>query len=452
MRLNSFLPYFFYSRDFKRLTNCALLFVCLSFISELYAQVRSGGVTLTPQAMNDDQLIENYLQSKNYADAILLDSTNIKRFWIDKSVVGKDGSIIVSLSPNGKDLLKSRLLPIQLASVNESMDCTVTAIVQSPDVTFSIINKRQKEILDLSLKEDFISYHIYSSSFHLEDTPDFFFNFLCSSKTADTVAIKKIMLSFSKNKDSLYLASPGTLRIIPRNATIKNLVPESDGSMNITLSGTGSSIVSDNKILMADNALRASFKAKNTGSVPVRIRSGYGIYTKDNTRLDGKNYLPKEDAKIAKVISAEKGESSIFVDSELDSGKECYIALNAKADFSDIPNTNLLKISIEEVIKHSDSSYEIKLKAPLTKKIEKGTPIRLHIERGGQNLYVTNKVLQPGEEEVFTSTIQADDQLLQFAQQAFPKGTYYVKPLIYLGSEKRDESHVVEISDYTIVY
>ena len=94
---------------------------------------------------------------------------------------------------------------------------------------------------------------------------------------------------------------------------------------------------------------------------------------------------------------------------------------------------------------------EITIDKPVKTALKMGAKIRIHKMSGGF-LYTNSKVLQPGEEEVFTSSIKKDDTFLQFSPEAFSRGVYAVKPLILSYSVDNNEENIVVISDYTVSY
>ena len=83
--------------------------------------------------------------------------------------------------------------------------------------------------------------------------------------------------------------------------------------------------------------------------------------------------------------------------------------------------------------------------------IKEGTKVRIH-GVGGSYLYTNLKVLQPGEEQVFTSTIEKDESSCEYSSKAFPRGVYYVVPLILSYSIDSSKVNTIQIYDYAISY
>lgn len=181
--------------------NHSFLSIIVFVSSIIFALSPLKGKDIQP---SDSELIEIFINSKGSKNAIVFDASNIKQFWIDKSVASGNDLINISLQEK-----KSIPLKIQLSNVIETMDCKVDVITENPDISFTVENSNSKTLSNSSKEEDFIQYHISSATFHLENTKDFSFHLIFSSKTSDTLTIKKIILSFSENKESLFLGSPG---------------------------------------------------------------------------------------------------------------------------------------------------------------------------------------------------------------------------------------------------
>lgn len=156
---------------------------------------------------SNGEMLNQYIQSKG-KDIITFDAANIKQFWIDKSIVKNDVFFVVQLNKTNNNY-ESPSLKIQLSNILETQDCRIEVISQDSNTVFSVFNSEALKIADSSVEPNFIQYHISSAVFHLEDTEDFSFNLKFSSKSASSLSINKIILSFSDNKKSAFLGSPG---------------------------------------------------------------------------------------------------------------------------------------------------------------------------------------------------------------------------------------------------
>ena len=397
----------------------------------------------------DAQLLDEFIRSKGYPLSIVFDASNIKQFWIDNSVSAK-GNTINILTPGGKSVP----LKFQLVNVKESQDCKVEVITESPDMAFSVQDSKAKKISSASVQnDDFLDYHVVSSVFHLEDASDFRFNLVFESGfSTDVLKIKKIVLSFSRNKDSFFLDSPGSLKITKDNVTLRRAAVEGAGNGAFAVTGTQSVVLSKNNIFVTDNTLNTSITVKNTGTTDTKVMLGFAVYDKDHVWLNFQHYPYNNVNKVLTVISAEKDSSKIIVDSYPDEWrKNCFIALNAKEDLSDVPNRNSISSKVADVKKLENGQCEIILDKPLDKTIEKGTAIRFNASGAGY-LTTETKVLKPGEEAVLTTTIQKDNAFFEYSPKAFSRGVYYVTPLLMSYSVDSTKENTIQVSDFTVSY
>ena len=343
------------------------------------------------------------------------------------------------------DKTESVPLKIQLANVAESMDCKVDVISNSSDIGFSVTNAKSKVLSKSSFENDFIHYHISSALFHLEDTSDYSFNLVFESGTPEPLSIKKIVLSFSNNKNSSVFATPGSLKITENDLTVTDktkMVKQEDG-----LAITGKQNILTTKFIpVSDNTIAISLKIKNIGEKQTRIYSGFSTYVKEKAPVDNKHYPYKNQNNVLNVVSAEKGSKTIVVDSYTEWQKNCYLALDAQKDSSDIPNRNLVGGRISEVRELENGQAEIIMDTPLKETIKEGTAVR--IQGTGGYLYTSVKTLQPGEEGEFSTTIKKDENSFQYTQEALSHGIYYVKPIILTV----DSASEILITDYSISF
>lgn len=425
----------------KRQTTLSLLItsVLLVFSLTIFAEDKQ----------NSPDLLNQYITSKGYQSTIIFDSSNIKQFWIDNSVINRKDSFEILLEQAKSGLHESVPLKIQLANVNERLDCKVEIISETEDIGFSVLNNQSK-VLSSSQKEDnFLKYSIVSSVFHLEETTKMTFVLKFNSKTANTLSIKKIILSFLDNKESAYLLPPGKINYTNKNISTSSTIEEVN-STSFSITGKNTVILSAKRFIVADNTLSSSVTIKNTGETPTTIYLGYGAYTQDHVWLNDKNYPFKGINNVLKVISHSETSNIIIVDSYSEWSKGCHLALEAKEDMSDIPNNNFAG-TISEIKKLENGQAEIILSKPLKSKLDEGTKVRIH-GKDGAYIYTKTKNLQPGEEQTFTSTIKKDDSFLGYSPKAFSRGVYYVVPIILSYSVDPDKENTVLIKNFTISY
>ena len=436
---------------FISLFTMACLFLLSNEVSFLFSQDKS----VKSVSDSDDQLIEQYIKAKGHS-IITFDSSNIKQFWVDPSVISRDNSFEIILSRSNNTFFESRPLSLQLINVLETLDCKIDVLTENKDVTFAVANSEMKTISNSETNDLFLNYNIVSSVFHLEETKSFSFKLIFKSKTETSISVKKVILSFSKNDNSTYLASPGNVIISDTNTKCvdrdKDLKPISINNGCFSVTGVLSRIFSTKKIIVDDNAISNSVTIKNIGDNPVKVYIGYAPYTRDGLNITNRNNLYKNSNKILNVVSFESQSNRITVDSYPEWVKGCFLVLNAKEDFSDFPNFSFVNSKIAEVKQLENGHAEIFFEKPINIDIPFGSSVRIQSGDGNTYIYTNQDVLQPGEEKTFTSSIKKDNSLLEYSNKAFPKGTYYVVPAILSFSVDRNKDNTIQISNYSVSY
>ena len=393
--------------------------------------------------------LEDYVNSRDYASCIVFDPSSIKQFFGGKSVLNQNESISVFLENKDQNGFESIPLKIRLVNVNASQDCKVEVITESRDADFTVTDGKSKALSKSSSEPPWGQYRVSAASFHLEDVPDHSFSLKFASKTQEEVLIKGIILSFPRNQNSSFLSSPGVLEI--KRDDVDAMSATLGAGDVIELKGRRGGILSKRFILVPNGSVETSVRVKNAGDKPTHIYVGFAVYNKDGEMLRGNNYPYKNQNTILTVVSSEAGSNKIVVDSYPEWGKNCYLAINAEEDLFDVPNTVFADGRIVEAKKLDDGKTEITMDKPFKTALKAGTKVRIH-GLGGAYLYTGNKILQPGEEEVFTSSIKKDDTFFQYSVQAFSRGVYSVKPLILSHSVDANEENTVVISDYKVSY
>jgi len=163
---------------------------------------------------DDSDMLDQYIKAKGYASTIVFDQSNIKRYWIHSSVLADKQNITISLNQQNAGLFESAPLKLQLMNVTETQSCRVEVITTDKDFGFSVFSDLKQKLSDSSQEQDFINYHILSSTFNLEDTKDFSFQLKFNSAKDSIVKIDKIILTFFENKQTNYLGSSGFQNMI----------------------------------------------------------------------------------------------------------------------------------------------------------------------------------------------------------------------------------------------
>ena len=428
--------------------NGLVITLCISFVFALAGFAYSQNIKQNDSIDND--LINQYIRSKG-TNTIVFDSSNIKQFWVDRSVLSQEDCISIALEPNHDLSFESCPLKIKLINVNETQDCTIDVITNDANISFSLLDSNKKSISIENSKTQFIQSTIVTSLFHLEDTQDLSFFLKFNSKNSNSIQIKKIILSFSSNSKSSFFASPGKINFTKDNLIVSSGHSNTLNASPYSVTGKRSEIRSTKKILLSDKPLSSSVTVKNVGNTPTRLYTGYIVYSQEHIKLDGRNYPYSDSNMILNVVSSSTGTSKVIVDSYPAWKKNCHIAFDVKEDMSDIPNVSVADGKVVDIKKVDDSHTEITLDKPLKAVLVPGTKVRIN-GMTGMYLYTKTAILKPGQEQVFTATIQKDNSSLEYSSKAFPRGAYYVVPVILSYSSDVEKENTITIKDYVITF
>jgi hypothetical protein len=245
------------------------------------------------------------------------------------------------------------------------------------------------------------------------------------------------------------LISPGLLTLSNDMINCSNEYHFNDKGLVAT--GKLTRIYSNKRILIADNECNSAIKIKNIGNTPTQLYVGYEIFSKEGLHLDGRNYPFDINEPILSVRDHVANDAKIIVDHYPKWGKNCYLSLNAKEDFSDVPTTDLADGKILDVKKKINGFAEIIMDKPQSKTIPPGTKVRIN-GFNGSYIYTNKKELQPNEEYLFCAKIKKDNDSFQYSSDAFSRGVYYVIPLILSYSSNREQENTILIEDYSVSY
>lgn len=411
---------------------------------------------------SDEKMINEFINS-GHTHAICFDSSNIKQFWVDNSVISKNNSIQICFPNRNASSAESNSFKLQLANVDERMDCKIDVFTKDEGLKFSVINSQNKVLSSSSVEQNFIGYHILSSKIHMEEAYNnmFFLKFF-SDKENETL-IKKIVLTFSDNKNCSFLFSPGTINVSPDDVALPSPsgpllpMPNYDAELDkdsFILKGMYYSLLYVNKRIKVSNLpLKTTVTIKNVGDNQLTIHVGFATFSSNGDLLLLQHYPYKTDSKALKILSFDADKREIIVDSYPKWEKYCHIALNAKDDFSDVPNLDLLLGTVSNVEELENGHAKITMNLPIYEaaKLNVGDKIRIHGTRLAY-IYPNSRRLNPGEEFVFTSSIGRDDSVFQYTTKTLAHGVCSVLPVIVSISANADEANSIQISDYSIEY
>ena len=132
-------------------------------------------------------------------NTIVFDSSNIKQYWVDKSVFSQYGLINIMLNPSQNNTVESIPLSIQLANVSTNLKCKVDVYSADSDISFNILSDTLSTISHSKKTNDYSGNHVSSASFQLSQTDNhsFYLLFVSDDKDIRSIRISKIVLSLS---------------------------------------------------------------------------------------------------------------------------------------------------------------------------------------------------------------------------------------------------------------
>ena len=420
--------------------------VCLFFIQAVQGE--------TPGDDSQQELLNKFIASKG-PGIISFDASNIKQFWIDKSVISRSSFFEILLNKNTNESLPFNL---QLINVSEEQDCKIEVITTNQDLSFKVIGKKSKVISESQEKTSFLHYTIVSSTFHLYDVTDYSFSVQFSATEKDIISCQGVILSFPKN--NLFKQSPGVLKLDADSFSPSNSYKVTEKSNDFfEVSGNRTTLLSKNQIQVNDNTLKYSVTLKNTGIVAAEIYGGYAPFAKGGRQIGNSNMPYKEKNPILKIESVDYEANKIIVNQYPEWEKGCFVALDAKEDLSDFPNFNLINGKISDVTKIDEEHTAITFDKPFNTTIKVGTMIRIQAKEGASYIYKIRYNLAPGEEKTFTGEMKKEDDYFKYSAKAFCKNTFYVMPiLLFYSSDQNGKvnanagDHTIQISDFSISY
>lgn len=203
---------------------------------------------------------------------------------------------------------------------------------------------------------------------------------------------------------------------------------------------SGDNIVIDNSATMISKDLipvdyskkyELSGGFKSNGKTKSKILFGFAVFDKNKNEINAINANPIPDAVVTELVQpAQKGSKSIVVKNvdgwKLD--KTYAIAFDAAADFSDLPNRNIIT-GVLKIVK-KDEQYEIMFDTPLNRDYPAGTAIREHYEAFGTYTYTAAKGVEvPDKWEKYAGLISgAKDG--KASHNLFRPGTAFVKIIL----------------------
>lgn len=426
---------------FPKVSSGILLILLMVLSKAAYGQTNEQ---IKTNVNNDTTLINEYIQSQVNGNTIVFDYKNIKQYWVSNTVFCNNNQFCLLLQKDKKDnKLKSAPLKIQLANVDDSMLCRVNVITTSNDFDFDIINKNNQVISRSNEIKSFITYYDKTACFSLFDTGNYSFDFVFSSDNLDKLNIERIVLSFLPKEKTI-------IDIEKNNVLLSNAELSEEDSF--IMKGKRSQLVFKDKVIIPNDYLRSRITIKNIGNSPTHIYIGYSVHASNGEMINHRSFPYNNKNNVLEVVAIDKPGNKITVkEYPQDWAKNCYLALNAKEDLSDVPSTNFVDARILDVKKTANGQGEITFEKAFSKDIRIGDKVRIH-GIPGAFLYTDINDLLPDEEKTFFSAMKRDDESVEYSSKAFSKGAYFVKPVVLSFSTNSNEENTILIKSFQIMH
>ena len=231
----------------------------------------------------------------------------------------------------------------------------------------------------------------------------------------------------------MFLASAETLDLSEKTFFRKNMGTFSVGEKQF--STTGMTFLMAAKPFDVDPAKKYTYKLTVNGNIPkdFRLYIGFELFSADGKAHQAIAWQGISSTFTQPTRDARKGDKVIYVKNAVSwsLAGTVFIALDAAADGSDLPNTKIIENSIVSKKKIGDE-WEVTLRAPLKADIPAGKNIRQHVSGG--YYYPTIVTLKPsdsGKDVVLTATIQGHNKIVApFTGKTWPIGVAKAKFLI----------------------
>ena len=181
---------------------------------------------------------------------------------------------------------------------------------------------------------------------------------------------------------------------------------------------------------------------KSVGEIKSRIYFGITVFDKNKKEIYAINANPLPNAKLTELVHpAQKGDKSIFV-KNIDGweiNKDYAVAFGAVADFSDLPNRNIISGIINIIKKNNE--YEVQLSVPLNRGYPTGTGVREHYGAFGTHIYCVARNCEiPDKWKTYSGKITGANNG-NASHQLFRPGTSFIK-IILLPNFRQKYSNV----------
>ena len=227
----------------------------------------------------------------------------------------------------------------------------------------------------------------------------------------------------------------------------------SDKDKHLYCSGTSTFFTGNKKIKISPDkvySIQASARAVNIqNEKKAKTAVGFRPLTANNRTIFMENASIVANGLTTLISDARKGDKQIILKRNPKMVfKPNIMALvkDAKADLSDLPNFNVLAVSLKSLQTSKDGKWILTLKNPLAADVKAGTSVRFH----NYGVYMnTGGISNVGQEWItFRGSVQGISSNGGYSPVIWPAGTVYAIPYIF--HNRNNSPSAVEYQDVTV--
>jgi hypothetical protein len=188
---------------------------------------------------------------------------------------------------------------------------------------------------------------------------------------------------------------------------------------------------------------------KSLGKKPSKVYYGFKCYDKDKKWISSLHSNVMTGSATVLAADCKKGDKKIVVKANKKWAKNYAVAFNAKDDFSDLPNREIVYKITKVTPLEGGENVEVELSAAVAKDYPAGTKVRTHTSRYGTYIYTTVcGAALPGTWKTYEETaVLGKPGEMSFKH--FRPGTAFVV-VIMLSNYRKDDDEKMAFTDLTL--
>ena len=177
------------------------------------------------------------------------------------------------------------------------------------------------------------------------------------------------------------------------------------------------------------------------------VYAGFNVFDKDGRRILCRECAGNPKTFTTVAADAKRGDKVLMIKdgSSFSKAAHCSVVADAKADYSDLPNRNVIGCAIGKIEKSGDV-WKLEFVKPLQKDVKTGTAIRQHSDGG--YVYIPGFGNCDEKWKVMKGAVKGINKGLGWSGPFWPKGTVKAQAVLIINYNKK--SLDTEIKDAVI--